>query len=101
MITQFKKIFCKAPPPTANIARERLKIIISAERNKRNPNFMQEFKQDLLKVIAKNFNVEIDQIENSVNVDMAKRNGQSTLELNIALPDNSIAEELAEETTAV
>ena len=47
---------------------------------------MAQFKRELLDVISRNFNVDIADIEESVQVDMEQVDGKSTLELNITLP---------------
>lgn len=72
---------------SADIAKKRLQIIISADKTSGEDHVMAQFKQDLLDLIARNFNVSIDEIQESVKVDMGQRNGQSTLELNITLPN--------------
>ncbi len=71
---------------SADIAKKRLQIIISADKDANDDAVMAQFKRDLLEVIARNFNVNISDIQESVKVDMEQKDGQSTLELNITLP---------------
>ena len=71
---------------SADIAKKRLQIIISADKDANDGAVMAQFKRDLLEVIARNFNVNISDIQESVKVDMEQKDGQSTLELNITLP---------------
>lgn len=69
---------------SANIAKERLQIIVSHQRMQRNrPDFLPLLQQELVDVIAKY--VEIDKEE--VKVALEHVGDRSVLELNIALPD--------------
>lgn len=69
---------------TANVAKERLQIIISHERTKRQgPDFLPKLEQELLAVIAKYMPVDQDKIK----VEFDKQDDCSVLELNITLPD--------------
>lgn len=79
---------------SADIAKKRLQIIISADKNSDEDHVMEQFKRDLLEVISRNFKVNIDDIQESVKVDMGQRNGQSTLELNITLPNQESIDSL-------
>lgn len=75
--------FCK-PEKTAHIAKERLKIIISHERDARDkPDYLSMLQQDLIDVIAKYVNINKD----DVKVDLERREGCSILELNVMLPN--------------
>lgn len=69
---------------TAAVAKERLQIILAREHTDRTgPDYLPELKRDLLEVIAKYINVDLDQVK--VNLD---RDGNcDILELNIMLPE--------------
>lgn len=72
---------------TANVAKERLQIIISHENavnNVHNLNLPQ-LKQDLLKVITKYIQVD----ENKINIQLENDNNISVLEMSIILDDTS------------
>lgn len=74
---------------SAQIAKERLQIIVAHERIKRspgNPNLvnLQELQQKLIDVIAEYLSIEKDQ----VNVELQRDANRSVLELNVTLPDN-------------
>jgi cell division topological specificity factor len=70
---------------TASVAKERLQIVISHERSKRQNkhDFLPLLQKELMAVISKYFPVDEDQ----VRVELAKTGDLSILELNITLPD--------------
>ncbi|WP_298609436.1 cell division topological specificity factor MinE [uncultured Thiothrix sp.] len=73
-------------PKTAQVAKERLQILIAHERIDRNgPDFLPQLRNDIMNVIRKY--VPID--EKDVNVRLEHVNDCEVLELNIALPDRS------------
>lgn len=70
-------------PASANLAKERLQIIVAHERTKRNqPDYLPLMQQEILEVIRKY--VEIDQDQISVQLDNDE--DCSVLELNVTLP---------------
>lgn len=86
------KYFKAHKKSSANTAKERLQIIISQERVKRqNADFLPQLQQDLIEVIAKYFKVDSTQIKEQVRVDVEWEKGHSVLELNITLPDMEAA----------
>ena len=71
-------------PSSASIARERLQILVSHERNvNRQPSYLPQLQKDLLAVLKKY--VDVDQDAISINFEQDDR--QEVLELNIVLPD--------------
>ena len=76
-------------PPSAHVAKERLRIIIQQERDKRGggPDFMPLLRRELLEVIRKYVNVDPDAIQ--VNVE--REDGHEVLELTVALPGQAKA----------
>lgn len=70
---------------TAALAKERLQIIVSHERNLRNkPDYLPNMQKDILEVVRKYIDIELDKIE--VQID---NNGScSVLELNVTLPSS-------------
>ena len=83
LLDYFKK---KNEPTSASTAKERLQIIVSHERNKRNlkqPDFLPQMQQEIIAVIRKYINIESDQV--TVNLD--NTDNCSVLELNITLPE--------------
>jgi len=68
---------------SADLARERLQIVVSHQRQKKNPNFLPKLQQELLDVISKYVKIDRDQI----NVDLGESEHQSVLKLNITIPD--------------
>ncbi len=92
-LRSIKDRFCPPARSTATTAKERLQIVISNERLKRDQiDFLPNLQMDLVNVIAKYFNVDLDQIKEQIKVDLESNNGQSVLELNITLPDASLDE---------
>lgn len=71
-------------PSTASIAKERLQIIISHERAKREgPDYLPLLQQELIAVISKYVNINPD----DVHVSLDRDGGFSILELNVTLPE--------------
>lgn len=79
LIRTFKK-----KPATASLAKERLHIVVSHERLRRNgPDYLPLLQKELLEVIAKFIPVEKEQVK----VDIARTDNSATLALNITLSD--------------
>jgi len=79
-------------PSSANIAKERLQIIISHERSKRNnTELLALMQQELLEVISKYLKIDRSAISEQVKVELERRGDSSVLELNITLPDQELA----------
>jgi len=71
---------------SANIAKERLQIIVAHERRKRsgsNQINMQELQQKLIHVIAEYLHIEHDKVK----VELEHDEERSVLELNVTLPE--------------
>ena len=71
-------------PPSAHVAKERLRIIVQQERNARNggPDYLPLLRRELLEVIRKYVEVEQDKVQ----VDFERGDRFSTLEVNVELP---------------
>ncbi|MFT7682033.1 cell division topological specificity factor MinE [Moritella dasanensis] len=71
---------------SANLAKDRLQIIVAHERSLRNntPDYLPQLKLDILEVIKKYVAVTSDQV--SVQLDQ-RDNNLSVLELNVTLPE--------------
>ncbi len=82
--TKFSKILHYFQrPKSAQVAKERLQIIIAHERGTREkPDYLSALQKDLIDVIAKY--VKID--KEKVKIDLDRRDGCSILELNVTLP---------------
>lgn len=76
---------------SAEIAKERLQIIIAHQRgNKKSskkPDYLPLLQQELIEVIAKYVNIDKDQVK----VELEQDEGRSILELNVTLPDTGAA----------
>ncbi len=69
--------------PTANLAKERLRIIVAQERSNRSgPDYLPLLRRELFEVIKKYVNVDPD----AIHVNLGKEEGQDVLELSVALP---------------
>jgi cell division topological specificity factor len=76
--------YFQRPPKSAQVAKERLQIIIAHERgSKEKPDYLSALQKDLIDVIAKY--VEID--KESVKIELDRKDGCSILELNVTLPN--------------
>ena len=71
---------------TANLAKERLQIIVAERRNQgsTNPSYLPQLKEDILQVLSKYVSVD----PSMVNVSLEQGDDDlSVLELNIQLPE--------------
>ena len=71
---------------TANVAKERLQLILAHERSGRNaaePDYLQDLQRDLIAVISKYIKIDIKDIK--VNLD--RHDNLEVLEVKIELPD--------------
>jgi cell division topological specificity factor len=70
-------------PPSASVAKERLRIIVAQERTGRGgPDYLPLLRRELLEVIRKYVNVEPD----AVKVHVEREEGHEVLELSVSLP---------------
>jgi cell division topological specificity factor len=85
-MTSWLKYFRKSEN-TAQVAKDRLQIIVARERTacSNNPGYMSQLQQELLQVIAKYERVDLDRVE--VNID--RRGEAEVLELCIMLPEGN------------
>ena len=75
--------FFRRTPPTASLAKERLRIIVAQERtNRSGPDYLPLLRRELFEVIKKYVNVDPEAIQ----VNLEKDEGQDVLELSVALP---------------
>jgi len=71
---------------TANVAKERLRIIIAQERSTRGaPDYLPVMQRELLEVIRKYVNVDVD----AVKVDFVKDGEHDVLDISVALPERN------------
>jgi cell division topological specificity factor len=74
----------RKPEPTAVVAKERLRIIVAQERSTRGaPDYLPLLRNELLEVIKKYVNVDLD----AININVERDSGHEVLELSVALPD--------------
>jgi cell division topological specificity factor len=74
----------RRPEPTAVVAKERLRIIVAQERSTRGaPDYLPLLRNELLEVIKKYVNVDLD----AININVERDSGHEVLELSVALPD--------------
>ena len=74
------------PKNTANIAKERLRIIVAQERSQRGaPDYLPLLRREMLEVIRKYVNVDME----AVDVHLENDGTHSVLELSVALPGQS------------
>jgi cell division topological specificity factor len=75
-------------PPSANVAKERLRIIVAQERSVRGgPDYLPLLRGDLLEVLRKYIKVDPEAIQ----ISLEKDGGNSVLELSVALPEKNAA----------
>ena len=75
-------------PTSANVAKERLRIIVAQDRSARGggPDYLPLLRRELLEVIRKYVNVDPDAIQVTVEKDA----GHEVLELSVALPGKKL-----------
>lgn len=77
-------IFNKKKAPSANLAKERLKIIVEHSRaDAKRPEFLNQMRREILAVVNKYVQIDIDDIDTNIN----NKGDSEVLELNILLPD--------------
>ncbi len=70
-------------PSSANVAKERLRIIVAQERSARGgPDYLPLLRRELLEVIRRYVNVD----PSSVQINLGREDGHEVLELSVALP---------------
>lgn len=70
-------------PPSASVAKERLRIIVAQERSRRGgPDYLPMLRRELMEVIRKYVKVEPD----AVKVHVGREEGHDVLELSVSLP---------------
>jgi cell division topological specificity factor len=71
-------------PPSAQVAKERLRIIVAQQRGGRGgPDYLPLLRRELLQVIHKYVNVDPE----AVQINVGRESGHEVLELSVALPD--------------
>jgi cell division topological specificity factor len=75
-------------PPTASLAKERLRIIVAQERSHRGgPDYLPLLRGELLEVIAKYVQVDVERIE----INLERADDHDILELSVPLPQKNAA----------
>lgn len=78
----------RKPEPTAVVAKERLRIIVAQERSTRGaPDYLPLLRNELLEVIKKYVNVDLE----AININVERDSGHEILELSVALPEGKPA----------
>ena len=83
-----EKIFGSGQPKSAQLAKERLTLVIAHQRgdDAGAPNFLPELQKELIAVISKYVKVNADDIK----VQLEKKGNYEVLEVNIVLPEPGI-----------
>ncbi|WEN14440.1 cell division topological specificity factor MinE [Rhodanobacter sp. AS-Z3] len=77
----------RKPEATANVARERLRIIVAQERSTRGaPDYLPMMRNELLEVIKKYVHVDLE----AININFERDSGHEILELSVTLPDGKL-----------
>jgi cell division topological specificity factor len=78
----------RKPEPSANVAKERLRIIVAQERSTRGgPDYLPLLRSELLEVIRKYVSVDPD----AVAINLESDGNHEVLELSVSLPDSKSA----------
>lgn len=77
-------LFKSETPKSASVAKERLQILVTHERNQRNaPDYLPALQREIMAVVSKYVNVG----DEDINVQIDNHDQLSILELNITLPN--------------
>ena len=77
-------LFKNEAPKSASVAKERLQILVTHERNQRNaPDYLPAVQREIMAVVSKYVNVG----DEDINVQIDNHDQLSVLELNITLPN--------------
>lgn len=88
-------LFRRPKQTAAQVAKERLQIIVSHEHaSKTGPDIVKKLQKELMEVISKYINIDQDQIK----VQLERHGDQSVLELNVTLPDGNLEESIKKST---
>ncbi|USD64519.1 cell division topological specificity factor MinE [Vibrio sp. SCSIO 43136] len=81
------EFFRPAKKASANVAKERLQIIVAERRREGQgaPTYLPQLKQDILEVLKKYVEVDPDMVE--LSLEQNDEDHLSVLELNVKLPD--------------
>lgn len=80
------KFFRGETKNTANLARDRLKVVVAHQREGRSggPTYLPRLREEILDVVRKYVQVP----DNAVNINVQREDGLEVLEMNIALPEH-------------
>ncbi len=80
----FFGIFKKNKAASANLAKERLKIVVEHSRaDAKRPEFLNQMRREILAVVNKYIEIDLEAIDTNIN----NEGDSEVLELNILLPD--------------
>lgn len=81
------KLFRGEPKNTANLAKERLKVVVAHQRDGRlnGPAYLPRLRQEILDVVRRYVQVP----DSAVQITVQNEDGLEVLEMNIALPERS------------
>jgi cell division topological specificity factor len=82
------KLFRGEPKNTANLAKERLKVVVAHQRDGRGngPAYLPRLRQEILDVVRKYVPVP----DAAVQVNLQNEDGLEVLEMNITLPEGGV-----------
>jgi cell division topological specificity factor len=69
---------------TAEVAKERLQIILAHERSRNTPDYLPALQQEILEVVAKYIAIDL----HDIRVNLEREGDYEVLELNIPLPED-------------
>ena len=78
--------FFRKTSSSANVAKERLRIIVAQERSTRGaPDYLPTLRRELLEVIRRYVNID----PSAVQINLGRDDGHEVLELSVALPEDA------------
>lgn len=81
----FNKLKKQKKESTADVAKDRLQILIASHRNTAKFDFLPELEKEIMELVRKY--VEIDREDIKIQVDKDEATGLEVLEMNVNLPD--------------
>ena len=87
MLNLFKRLKSNDTQQSADVAKERLQILIARKRRSDKHNFLPELEQKILDLVKEYVQIDDEDVEVRLEEDL--KSGMEVLELNVNLPDGN------------
>jgi cell division topological specificity factor len=90
MIDYLKTLFKPKAPKSADIARERLKIILHHERRSIDSPLLEQLKEELREEIIKVVRKFVEVDKNNIEINLKKEENAEILDVTVPIPNNAL-----------